>query len=148
MVPSQALGSELSAEKCHRNDGFRCQLQGTAGPQCHISQHHQELYFEFPSCAFVLLALEAVMGAVAPGGPESALPGGKAGMGTLSPLLGSALLRDVRLACFSLTQSGLLLGFRGHFKKAFEIGSPLHVPQEPLVVILILVAWSCVCAWE
>lgn len=50
--------------------------------------------------------------------------------------------------CLFFTQSGLSLGLRGRFKKAFEIGSLWHVPQEPLVVSLILVTWSSVCAWE
>lgn len=82
------MGSELSAKKCQRSDRFSFHLQGIAGPQCHILQYHEELNSEYPSCPLILLALEAVIWAAAPGGPDSVLIGGKAAVGILGPSLG------------------------------------------------------------
>jgi len=75
MFLSQVLGSELSPKKHHKSGGFGCRLRGTAGPQCHIFQHHQEFNSELPSHPLALHALGVVVRAVAPGGPESAVEG-------------------------------------------------------------------------
>lgn len=129
--------------------------EGNSSSSFHIVQSHQELNFEFPSCPSLPVVLEVVIWVLVSEGPLSTLTCWREELGI--PPSRRLLLLFLLLVHFSemwdvfvFHSVWLISGFQGPFHNGFEICMCLFCKwhRNCFFSILILLTWSCVCAWE